>query len=273
LAFKHKGQKEHAKALKDSTPCLVCQFLVAAAERELADNATEAEIVTFFADFCVDVPLVQAQCEAFIDSYGKQLVDFIVQNETPDLACLQIGACGNALHRERHGHKGRHSDKERHGEKEGYEHKERHGEKEGYGHKERHGEKEGYEHKERHGEKEGYKHDGKHMEKEHVVNKGHTESVKDAGCSICELIVVAVEQFIEDNSTESTIEQYLDDLCNALPGSWAAQCTFFVAQELPAIIEWIENEEDPQQFCTQAGYCTGNPDILASAADRAFRKK
>jgi len=78
--------------------------------------------------------------------------------------------------------------------------------------------------------------------------------MQQGGCSVCELVVQYVEAYLANNQTEQQIEQELDQLC-ALLGPLSQTCTQFVGTYLPQLIQWIENGENPQQFCTQVGLC------------------
>jgi len=93
---------------------------------------------------------------------------------------------------------------------------------------------------------------------------------RDANCFICETIISSVEQWVENNSTEQQIEQYLDTLCALVP-AFQAQCDSVIASGLTQILQWIEQNETPQQICTNLGLCTngkvhsGRPKIFNKA--------
>jgi saposin len=78
-----------------------------------------------------------------------------------------------------------------------------------------------------------------------------------ANCFICETIITSIESWLEQNATEAQIEQYLDTLCTLVP-SFQAQCDALIAQGLTQIIQWIEQNQTPQQVCTNLGLCTNS---------------
>jgi len=82
------------------------------------------------------------------------------------------------------------------------------------------------------------------------------KSPKQSTCSVCELVATFVENYLEKGGTINNLEAAVDKVCSVLPSPFDDQCTQFVAQQLPALVQWIINKEDPQSFCTQAGLCS-----------------
>jgi len=78
---------------------------------------------------------------------------------------------------------------------------------------------------------------------------------QSGGCSICQLVVSYVESYMKQNATEQEIMKELDGLCSNIP-VLGQECTSLVNSELPNIIAWIENKEDPQAFCASIGICS-----------------
>ena len=89
-----------------------------------------------------------------------------------------------------------------------------------------------------------------------------TSTVKPAAvatgeyCAVCEFVMGYVEGYIAENQTEAQIERSLDAICALAPSTYAAICDQVVATYLPAMIQYIENNENPDQFCTQVGLCS-----------------
>jgi len=75
-------------------------------------------------------------------------------------------------------------------------------------------------------------------------------------CSPCQEVIGMIESYITENTTETEILQALENLCNLVPGSFGTQCAQAVAQNGPAIIQDMINEEPPKVCCTQLGLCT-----------------
>lgn len=83
-------------------------------------------------------------------------------------------------------------------------------------------------------------------------------------CEGCQLIIGAMEDWLLDNVTMTTIEKYLDWLCYLLP-VYNTTCEQIVNYSVPTIIKFIKEFENPHVVCSQLGMCTkprvifGNP--------------
>jgi len=81
-----------------------------------------------------------------------------------------------------------------------------------------------------------------------------TSSAADA-CTMCKYVANIIEGFLEENATEQEIISVLDQLCALAPSSFKTECYQFLAQEVPAIITYIMNSENPGTVCGQLGFC------------------
>jgi len=86
-------------------------------------------------------------------------------------------------------------------------------------------------------------------------------TVQAQDCGKCELVIQFVEQWVESNATEGEILQYLDSLCSLFP-SYAATCDSIAQQSLTQVLAWINQNETPQEICTQLGMCTSSKTIF-----------
>jgi len=75
------------------------------------------------------------------------------------------------------------------------------------------------------------------------------------GCTICQEIVRAVDDFLDDGKTQEEIIEEVDLLCAKLPELYAPLCTQLVQQYMPAIIKWLEQEIEILDICTKLGLC------------------
>jgi hypothetical protein len=83
---------------KDNSLCPMCTMFIGMAESYLAMNSTLAYIETILHNFPCKFffkAAQEAQCEAFVDSYVPQLINWIENNEDPKTFCTQVGLCGN----------------------------------------------------------------------------------------------------------------------------------------------------------------------------------
>jgi hypothetical protein len=89
-------------------------------------------------------------------------------------------------------------------------------------------------------------------------------STANAQCSGCEMLVSAIEGWVEQNATVAEITQYLDQLCALVPGIGPV-CTQFVNYGIEYVVAYINQNENPQQICTQMGFCTAQEQQLEGA--------
>jgi hypothetical protein len=91
-------------------------------------------------------------------------------------------------------------------------------------------------------------------------------------CTVCEVLINSVEQYVAGGETEAEIIANLDKICADFPGSLNTTCAVVVQQYVPAAIQWIENEENPDEFCSQVGLCTADKKSgrILTATDRTY---
>jgi saposin len=79
----------------DALDCEMCQYVVSRVESYLKDNSTDQEILTYLENDCK--ALVKSdwvtECQQMIKSYGPTIITYIINSETPELACTEIGLC------------------------------------------------------------------------------------------------------------------------------------------------------------------------------------
>lgn len=78
-------------------------------------------------------------------------------------------------------------------------------------------------------------------------------------CDVCDLSVIAIEDYLDSNHTLTELEQSLDSLCSKTPLSTI--CTNLVNSYLPQIVAYLEQKENPQTICNQLGFCSTIPSI------------
>jgi len=72
-------------------------------------------------------------------------------------------------------------------------------------------------------------------------------------CDVCQFVAQQVEALLLTNKTITQIETNLDSLCQKT--KYDTLCENVVNTYLPKIIEFLEQEESPQQVCQQIGLC------------------
>jgi len=74
-------------------------------------------------------------------------------------------------------------------------------------------------------------------------------------CAICKFFVNFIEGYLAENKTEAEIIKLLSIVCIVLPETDKAACQTFLAQEVPAIIQYIIKTGQPITACAQFGFC------------------
>jgi len=94
------AKKINIKATKpkpQQSQCTLCEFVVNYAEDFLEQNSTEQQIIKFVESVCILFPQSFRQmCESFIEQEGESLIQLLVQKETPDVVCTQLGVCSSS---------------------------------------------------------------------------------------------------------------------------------------------------------------------------------
>jgi len=73
-------------------------------------------------------------------------------------------------------------------------------------------------------------------------------------CTLCKFFVLTAENYLNNNATETEIETALDSICDLVPGV-TTECKALVATYLPPLIQYLEQKENPDTFCSQVGLC------------------
>jgi len=83
-----------------SIECTICQFIVGWTEGELSANATEQEVESLLDSVCDIIfnwdNTFLSTCDNLINQYYPDLVQYILAEESPDVACTGIGLCSNS---------------------------------------------------------------------------------------------------------------------------------------------------------------------------------
>jgi len=86
-------------------------------------------------------------------------------------------------------------------------------------------------------------------------------------CSYCTTIVSSIEDYLAQNATQEEIEKNVDQLCALLPDEFSLYCEAFIASEIPAIINYLNQNYTPAQVCSQIGLCSTPPKVKSGKID------
>ncbi|XP_069609318.1 prosaposin [Ranitomeya imitator] len=78
----------------------------------------------------------------------------------------------------------------------------------------------------------------------------------DTVCELCELVVAKLEDFLNKNSTEEHIKEFLEEICNIMPPKYHDKCKDFIDTYSAAIISLVEQEIPPKAICMVLGCCS-----------------
>jgi len=90
--------------------------------------------------------------------------------------------------------------------------------------------------------------------------------VQAQNCAICQQIVTFMENWIENNASVVTVEQYLEIVCTLAPSQWQAPCDAIVDYGVQEAIQWIQENENASSLCAQIGLCDAPKIKLMGAA-------
>lgn len=77
-----------------STECILCQYAVREIQQMISTNATEEEIMQALEKACTYLPESYVQtCKQFVDTYGKMVIDMLINKIDPEKVCIQLGLC------------------------------------------------------------------------------------------------------------------------------------------------------------------------------------
>ena len=75
-------------------------------------------------------------------------------------------------------------------------------------------------------------------------------------CTICTLVVEAVERAMTSTTVESEIIALVEKICDQFPAPFSTLCDSLVQQYVPQIMEWLEQGLESLDICTKIGLCT-----------------
>ncbi|KAL7836418.1 hypothetical protein AOLI_G00277020 [Acnodon oligacanthus] len=85
---------ETSHELQISPQCTFCLFIIKKLEDMLPKERTEKSIVEALEKICSFLPdHYKEQCNNFLETYGKQIIDFLLSSATPHTICMLLHMC------------------------------------------------------------------------------------------------------------------------------------------------------------------------------------
>jgi saposin len=77
----------------------------------------------------------------------------------------------------------------------------------------------------------------------------------DSECTLCEYVVTEMETYLNENSTLTEIETFVEKICGMFHG-YETICQSLIKTYIPVIIEKLEADITPVEICTDIGICS-----------------
>merc|ERR1712051_436312 len=84
---------------------------------------------------------------------------------------------------------------------------------------------------------------------------------KDLLCDICIDVITDLDQWLNSDSTEDQIVEWIEQVCDLLSAIVPeAICKSLIESQIPAIIDGLANDNlNPQELCSSIGACSDAP--------------
>lgn len=80
--------------VSQSVQCVLCEFIMKELDSLISQNSTEAEIVAALEKVCSMLPSsLKTSCDDFVKTYGKAIIDMLLQEMDPATICTALGLC------------------------------------------------------------------------------------------------------------------------------------------------------------------------------------
>ncbi|XP_031562328.1 prosaposin-like [Actinia tenebrosa] len=106
--------------------------------------------------------------------------------------------------------------------------------------------------------------------KRHVLKSKYPIKAS-AECILCEFIAKELDQMLGNNATQQEIIAALDKVCSFLPSTIRTQCTSFIDEYGPVILQILSQELNPSLICTTLGLCASKEHMSAMMKPHRLR--
>ncbi|OHT11317.1 hypothetical protein TRFO_19302 [Tritrichomonas foetus] len=91
------------------------------------------------------------------------------------------------------------------------------------------------------------------------------------GCLLCNEFVAKIDELLNDERFDGSLERYLDKFCDNLPVVYAAGCHALVDSMIPVITTLIDEEFDKLEICIKLGLCENTSTAISAVKARLPR--
>lgn len=221
------GEKAHSQ-------CILCEFSVNLLQKYVLKNTTQEEAKSALKKLCnKEMPAnLRTECSQFVDVYGEQVIELIINDLDPEAVCKQVGLCEKTKEVKR----------KLLGSERLYEKL----------------------------PKVGLTKTSvqwvsmKPAKLVHSVGEDLKifEERKDKetmSCTLCIYVAQLTDNFLKKNKTQDEIEEELKLVCNYFPTKLNAQCQSFVDEYGPYVVQLIADDLEPEAVCEELNLCGNDP--------------
>lgn len=280
------NEKLQERIQKDQNPeCVLCEFAITYLSKYIKKDSTEEELIAEFHHVCdmITGTSLKAECNTFIDTYGKQVIDVITKDLDPKETCQQIGVCPSKIYKNTNlietlksltGYTNKYDWKKNL--------------QETIDSLDREDWKKNLPYSVNGGIQYDWKKDfykpvestalpSVHLKKTDMnlidlqpaklINKSTKSPLKlfeekkdkeTIECTLCIYLAQLSDNFLKQNKTVSEIEDELKMVCMYFPNQLSAQCKSFIEEYGPYVVQLIATDLDPETVCGNLKLC-GNP--------------
>jgi len=205
--------------------CVLCEFAITLLSKTIKQNATQKELMDDLRYVCnKEIPAsIRDQCNQFVDNYGEQVIEQIINELDPVQICTQINLCPA---KKLFGSEGLYKKIPRiHLKK-----------------------------------TEMNLINLKPAKPTHIVSDdfklfSEKQDKESLSCTLCIYTAELADNFLKKNKTQEEIETELRMVCNFFPKNLEAECGAFINEYGPYVIELIAADLEPEDVCAKMKFC------------------
>jgi len=236
---------------KTSEECVLCEFVFNLLEKYVSQNSSAAEVESWLSYVCESVmpKPIRGECSSFVQTYGPILIQLFIKGVPADQICQTVRLCpktGDSLLSQAIDNKEEINFRDE-------------------------------EHLFKQRSKELAKEKQEKAKQEEIISMIDLKPAKQiiksnsdvtlideenfnakngsTQCSLCIYLAQTVDGLLKENKTEEQVTQELLLACNLFPSKLKDQCSAFINEYGPYIVQLLANELDPETTCVALRLC------------------
>lgn len=202
---------------KDKPTCPLCLFAVTEAKTRIQSDKSIENIKHTLETLCTHLPKkLNMECEDFVDSYAKMLVDMLVKDMSPQDICVKLQLCTQTRDDAVPKFIGESVENEMDNEIP------------------------------------DNTYNGRVVVMGHSKSKGSGSTPE---CLVCQHMVKELEKELDNHKTREQIKKILDHVCDKVKQELKGKCIAFMAKHEEQIIDLVMKGTEPKEICIALGFC------------------